>query len=162
MTDFHQALLAVERHFGMGREDGFGGLARPGHRTGEGLLDRHGAQEVGRGVCLGQTGGVEGNVDLSLEATLAVPVGFAVAHQQQACPWSLGRQSGAQVSGDIERFDLHLHAADLTLQVEHREEAFSRRSPWKRLAGSPSNCITRQRRMALWATTSTVVRSSPG
>ena len=93
-------------------QDAFSGLAGPGHRTGVGPLERHPAQVITSGGRLSAAVVVEGNIDLSLEAPLAVPVGFPMAHQQQARTGAFGGEGaaahlGMQMRGAVERFDLH-------------------------------------------------------
>ena len=68
----------------MAREDCLGRLARPGHAAGVSAIDAHRGEKVASGLGLGASVGIEGNVDLALKATLSVPVGFAVTHQQQS------------------------------------------------------------------------------
>lgn len=82
--------------------------------------------------------GVEGDIDLPLEAALAVPVGFAVAHQQQARACSFRRQAMTEVRCDIERFDLHLKASiGVGQQVEHRERRVVEPEALKPAGGQP-------------------------
>ena len=68
----------------MAREDCLSRLARSGHTAGVSAIDAHRGEKAASGLGLGAAVGIEGNVDLALKATLSVPVGFAVTHQQQS------------------------------------------------------------------------------
>ena len=122
MADLHQATAAGEGHARVGAQDHLGRLAGTGHRARVGPLDRHIRQKDSGRFGLGQAVGVEGDVDLPLKPALAIPVGLAVAHQQQARAGSLGRQGLLEVGDAVMGFDLHIErpssgAAD----VEHRD-----------------------------------------
>ena len=122
MADLHQAAAAGERHAGVGAQDHFGRLAGAGHRARVGPLDRHIREKVPGRFRLGQAVGVEGDVDLPLEAALAVPVSLAVTHQQQAGAGALRRQGLFEMGRAVVGLDLNIQlpiggAAD----VEHRE-----------------------------------------
>ena len=84
VADFHQAAGAGEGHTRVAGQDCLGRLAGAGHGAGVGPVNRHGRQEAAGRLRLGLAIGVQGDVDLPLEAALAVPVRFPVTHQQQA------------------------------------------------------------------------------
>lgn len=122
MADFHQAPQAGEGDAGAAGQDQLCGLARTGHGTGVGPLDRLPRQAAAGRFSLGATLGVEGDVDLALEAALAVPLRFAMAHQQKPGPGALRRQTLTQVSRAVQGFDLHLlFPGARPTDVEHRE-----------------------------------------
>jgi hypothetical protein len=75
--------------------------AGAGHGACIGPLDWDRGQKFARGLGLFQPAAVEGDVDLPLEAPLAVPVGFAVAHQQEPGTSGAAGQGGVKVGGAV-------------------------------------------------------------
>ena len=111
VANLPQTLGAHQGHVGMAGQDGLGSLAGTGHRAGISPLNRYWGQKLSRRLGLFQPPTVEGDVDLALEAPLAVPVCFAVAHQQEPGTGGAAGQGGVEVGGAVEGLDLDLQTA---------------------------------------------------
>ena len=82
-----EALLAPQRvdhrHQAAGQVQRQRGALRALQVAAHQHVDRLTGQAVGQAVGLGQPHGIQGHVDLALKAVLAVPVGFAMANDDQ-------------------------------------------------------------------------------
>ena len=122
MADLHQAPGHGHGHARVGAQDALRGLAGARHGAAVGPLQRNVLEETSCGFRLSMAVLIEGDVDLTLEATLAIPVGFPVAHQHQSGTLTFLRQGLPQMRGVVQTLDLHLLASTtLGAQVEHRQ-----------------------------------------
>ena len=134
VPDFPQTIGAGEGHTRVVGENRLGGLPRPGHRTGVGPVDLHFGEEPTGGMGLGDARLVEGDIDLSLESTLAVPIRFAMAHQHDAGAGATDGQGNANVGGTVQGFDLNLRTAPgdgPSGQIEHGNGGIAQSEPGK-------------------------------
>lgn len=109
VTDFPEGFGGLQGHLRVVSQDQLGGFLRAGHGAADGGIDRHGLEKFPGLAGLVAAIVVEWNVDLALEAAFAVPLGFAVAHEEEANRLVVThfRDRFAEVGGEVDRFELH-------------------------------------------------------
>ena len=140
MADFPKTIGAGEGNTRVVGENHLCGLPRPGHRTGVGPVDLHLGEETPGGMGLGDARRVEGDIDLPLESTLTVPIGFAMAYQHDTGAGATDGQGNSQVGGAIQGLDLNLRTGPRdcrSCQIQHGNGGISqsksgKAAGWKR------------------------------